>query len=1439
MARAVNSFYEGLDTDTSNTFIKNARFRGGKNVRLMGTEGKDFDATAMLGNHNEPTNGIGFNINDGWVPLAWATIKGVTFVYSMHPTANIGELGSFPSPPVGGGALERTYRPLRNFINATFPHSNFTAARQNFQTDLFNPQVKATTMMVVREDYDGSANIYLCDYQNPDRVFNCGFNIETGTYNDRRYTETSFTNLVHLYNETNTPPDVYFVELGDNGKLKCGNTFVHFRYTDEQYNPTSFNTVVGPIPIGIGNLLSPATYRGGEGDEFTDKSIRLDIDIDTLDRNYRYLQVALVRYFTDESADALLISERFVIEDIVSSPLVVNRIINTMHNNRNINAFRIEITGRENTATLSVDEVVAQKRIDEVSKSFDVFEGRLWRVNTKSSNEDEEYQLDALRDFAQTMFLTEATESRECHGNPTGIDNNSVSMTQRTYLDPVQVESRVGYFRSEAYPFGVCFLLANGKLTETFPVRGNSTVVSEQLDGVFRFTTNALSPYINDVGGQTSISILHPVLNYDFTVPQFTGNQWLVKNVVGFYVMRGPRIVNRIITGLMCPVYDGRGYDRKEGYDDDTGCFEFPNLFKDTGGIKDCFKDIVSVKKTPFWQLVPRCVDNVAPWVPFMINNGTKVTIGGELKGGWFSNTAVPMGRDLYELVAGVPRWTNAVLATTITHLRFWGPTYYYPHQVDHNMAIFCPDFMFSNKFFDRSYFVLAERKVEFHNVIQNFHFNTISYYADMRSPIAGVGGALVDNGSVFRCDAYGCLLWQAADKGGFVSYYNEASDITAVDVDDDDNSTIKEEAGTKADFYFAWHYSKRNCNNKRRQAEIRSLAMGFPPYIGIKMLDAPSGTFLLPYRNGAGVTDAEIQNRTSHILSLYQTHPANYNPFVLIDVSATRYGKISALVRRNTFPTGTINLFKGDCFINRVYFKTLQNPIYDVNSKADAAQEKIDSSQSYITFGNVLGVVLELTHNSNYRLDGKDVKEPNDIRETFWPKHDPANAVTFACQTRGKESYNFNTGYNRVLDAFSVAGFDRTLPIPLQQRRHITRMVYSGKHLAGSYIDGWRIAGQQAHQDFDIKLGDIFCVHGFQRKLITLHHNGVLVHGVEERELKQGSSGTLEIATQIDTLSPKPLVVSDRQGCQHTSASIVTENGIYFLDFDRRNICMVNPSGQLNIISSSKSVATKLKDFINARSHRSDGSFNFPESVWAVDPTLGNIIMHNGFSFGYNKRYDEVYFSIIHEDDNLTMGFSERAMAFFPDPQFHSPCYILNNEDFFSCSPHVVVNGLVQNSEHHAFYLHDYPLIESSVPKPVHNYLRYYGRQVVGEWVFVVNLEPEVIKLFDYMHINCGQEKFSEVLYETEFQQAIQNPFEDPNSVGFKPRYQEDAWKVPIKRADVLKTPHSSHYQVQSPLRGKWLKVTLRYDPVPSQYGDRYIQYIKSVETYLKPAFI
>jgi hypothetical protein len=289
----------------------------------------------------------------------------------------------------------------------------------------------------------------------------------------------------------------------------------------------------------------------------------------------------------------------------------------------------------------------------------------------------------------------------------------------------------------------------------------------------------------------------------------------------------------------------------------------------------------------------------------------------------------------------------------------------------------------------------------------------------------------------------------------------------------------------------------------------------------------------------------------------------------------------------------------------------------------------------------------------------------------------------------------------------------------------------------------------------------------------------------------------------------------------------------MYGLDWKARNLWQITGAGALNLLSTTKYVSSQLKAFIDGFTQHSDGSETFPDVPYQV--TNGKLGKGRGISFGYNRKYDEVYFSIL-GGDNLTMAFSERVGAFYPGPEFHSPCYILNNEDFFSCDPltYTDVAG-VQFFQHNNFFLHD----QLTSWNGVQNYLRYYNALYVAEWIFVVNLEPEEIKVFDYMHIGCGQERFKEVLYETEFQAATQSPFEDL-SIGFKPRYQEDAWKVPIKRCDTLNSP-SSHYLVGSPLRGKWMKVTLRYDPTTPFQGaiDRPRQYIKSVETYLKKAYV
>lgn len=522
-----NTFNTGLNLDVDPLRKPTTSLSDAFDIKIIGHDGQNFTITNVNGNEES------FAITAGFKPLGYTVYNGVVYIISFNSSNLKGEIGSFPSPPLGGGAFVRTYRALQNWTGSVNPTSVTTPTRLDFQTALFNFDLQHQVQAFARIDYDDSVNIYLVDNKNSFRVVNSGFK-QDGSYNDRYIWEGSFTSTINVFNESNRPPIVDAMTEGTSGNLKCGNWFFFIRYNTLDYNPTSFLGVSYAVQIGV-NGDPYISNHGGPGILNTNKSVTLSLI--NLDSSYPVFEVGYIRYF-DGSYETGLINLFYPI-DITGNATIT-------------------ITGNEGIVSLDIGSLINSKVINDIPKTACQTENSAWIGNLKSR----EFYNEQLLTFARLINIT-YDDSKDIEDLPFETDDNYPNGQYKDYQNTFE---NVGYFRGETYVFGIIYVFKDGKESQAFPLTGFDEwngVGGYQpkplnKNGIYRFPNLSKSVFKSG----SSVNILG--VKFD-TASAFASsiwtdtNSWFRQNIQGYYFVRGKRRNNLIYQGLAIQSYISAG----------------------------------------------------------------------------------------------------------------------------------------------------------------------------------------------------------------------------------------------------------------------------------------------------------------------------------------------------------------------------------------------------------------------------------------------------------------------------------------------------------------------------------------------------------------------------------------------------------------------------------------------------------------------------------------------------------------------------------------------------------------------------------------------------------------------------------------------------------------------------------------------------------------
>lgn len=1208
----VNRFYKGLNSDVSRTLRGQDNYVDGHNIRLARREEGTLWAANIRG--NEET----FQLTEGFIPIGSVEFDGYLFIFSTNPTNGIGEIGSFPSPLITGG-IGRVYRPLQNFTTSDFVQQigddcllpdvtnlgNFTTSHLSFQCD-------KPLRVEARLDFDGSVNIYFTDDLNPWRVINNGFNLETGESNRRYITENMILNgYINGINESEKHPIIDLINEGTGGRLKVGMYFFFVRYTDLNFNSTSFLGQSGPIPVFFTNVIGTTITFGGGPDAVTDKL--LDIIVSNLDPSIGFFEVGYIRYYGDELFESVLIDKRYSIVG---------------------NTFRqITITGNEPTIALGLDEIITQKPSDALyARDITQLQNKFFIANTRGP------QLDHpdLRKFMCNLSLSEGlVNNGPADEIYLGQNNNPYSP------DAQDTEERLGYFSGETYVFACIPVFKGGFKGLPYPMTGfdnyQGLMANTNKQGIYRFNKAHNAQFWN--GTDTFIKNI----NVNTTQAQaiYNASQWLQDNLIGVYVARAERNKILLYQGLSLRCYNGNMNPRL--YDKNISLNQYekqgtvvPISFSGGGGWQPNPEDWYSSRSNPLFE----------PATYEILSKVDRTNIGVNFRSVYF-NYAAPFELD--------------------TRNDFTDPSRLAIFCADYYMdKINVPDTSYIQLIGTTNYYNDWRRESSSLNPIPVNNRNGISAYRqtptdDGPDPIFDVTvnpSIPVGNRGVAQTFLGYNQLGISYQTGGFQS---ATTDIVGWNAVPEQNLVARLDEGKIASQAGMYYFKRRTVLFEADEFEI-SLPWAAPDYIGVT--NAPTYT---PGFSGS-TFDHFVDTWDRAIVNVCRTNPDTVNYLDLYDFKSSIFYPIGQFQPIGDFLASSLHTYyRGDCLVKRSYLKiyhgsieqlsdltidvitvnTGQGSLIWAGNNGDDAQEALQDG-----YGHWVSIVTECSYNADYRHE--------EGRNLFYPKTSPQQPGTeFAWIYDSPESYFYNRGYQKHLGPVGSIGID--LLQPVSDNRFPTRIRPSLTHIFGAVRDGYRQFIPADAKDFDYQYGEIEAIETLMDMLYSFQVRAINLHPVNERVTQQGTQGSTAILGESSGLTQYRQLVKQGYGTQHRFSVVSANQALYCIDWNKRAILRIS-GAQVQMLDVEKGAQTWFRDIVALGSSGYSDVLEFLPNSHPCGRGIHGI---------YNRKYKEVLWTLRMGEQDVTIAFSEEMDCFLGTHGYKPIHYALLEEDLYSFIDH------------------------------------------------------------------------------------------------------------------------------------------------------------------------
>ena len=479
------------------------------------------------------------------------------------PTLNINFSNILKGSPEGGKLINQ-YKPFFN-LKLKYPVDKVDLGPLRINANLANLDISSPVDIDIEESYDGSANLIVNDRKNPLKIINSRFYLkdsENYEIGDRKgnldtniYTEENFNVEANLVKSVHSIVNVDLVGISQGGKMPVGNYTFYIKLADSDGNESDFIAESGKVVCHIGNINQPKNIRGGQLNEDSGKSIKLNIK--GLDMAYSYINV----YYTRTTGTDK--------EQITSAYRINNKFKITGLNTQ------ITITGYEIHESISIDDINVQYIQFDSAKTLENCQNISFAGNIIK-------KYDLFKHLENlSLFITPELDNSESIGNlDSSYNERGDKVNGYEYYNVNNIYYRLGYWDDEIYRLGIVYILNDYTLSPVFNIRGvkeltPNTVFNkfphggisdkvnfqedgtiegtnglENAKGIFKinFATDAISSTDNIFSSEGVKPIgIRIRFNLDVVTNQLEGLPVFTK---GFFIVRQPRIPTILAQGL-------------------------------------------------------------------------------------------------------------------------------------------------------------------------------------------------------------------------------------------------------------------------------------------------------------------------------------------------------------------------------------------------------------------------------------------------------------------------------------------------------------------------------------------------------------------------------------------------------------------------------------------------------------------------------------------------------------------------------------------------------------------------------------------------------------------------------------------------------------------------------------------------------------------------
>ena len=1346
----VSTFTDGLLTDIDHINFAPNKHKDACNIEIIDKDGQGYVMTLQDGNKTF------FSITSGFRPMGSCFINGILYIVSQN-SSNEGEIGCFPSPVSWSKAntqFERTYKPLNNFTGPIKDPQFRKAMRTMFLR--LNPN--RFVDIRAKQVYDGSINLYLTDGLNPLRVINTGFN-QNGGLTDKIYCEGDFRHLVNVIRGAETQVNIGLKKYMDGGRWRSGNTFLYARYVTEDFNKTNF--LGESLAIPVTNFPVKAGVPGNPGthaiDDVTSKS--LEIELSNLDSNYTFIEIAFIRYFSEENGimvhESKLINHRY-------------RITGT--------TMTLRLTGYEQFIDVAFEEIIKPNNQENICETIEITENRLWGANWKRSNiHDPALATYALKFRVLPKVTTIIKE-------PTAGEMPTPTYPDLSIYGNPENYNKVGYFRGETYAFQMFFVYDDGTESMGYPLTGfdfydsasnewNASIydtapAKRNEKGIVRFPSIFKSPaysIMNKESGSISGKAIHyHIMGVQVDMKIAPGQ--LPMNVKGYYIARADRIPNLIAQGVL--MQGCVSTIRKTQF---LSTHQDLNIHsrQDSGNLYTMsFSDyMLQASANPdseggYWGFTQRYNrEGIIHPTDYSVTDNKVVKV-------------MPFYRGYYPVIS---YWRGEQWKFSMNRAFY----------VSNHYGLFSPDY------------ILDPTKKMNNGVITRL--GKIAYYdpylTKNNQPYNQWWINLYDNPGINQYTQD--INRKGLYTGTFTSYprahllemksvlyYSTEDTITPAEIENVEKYTTP----TDAKKFVSWYKDCGLNNNEAGNQGDESMVYGIqktddkhfmcnrtmvtPRYIGFVLNSSDAGKTL----------DLELVNSYR-----YNPKSQDYDILNIYNLQSASFSRISKTYAPEvtSFP-----LFGGDCFLQASYIKVMGHGGSTMASDRNEFPGEDGTFKEYvggtgnnnrIGHGTLMMFVTENSVNAELRVPVKS--------RTFFPHmRDFVIHAHVSSESKNRsETDLLNWGYNRILSPKELAAYNFDLPETMNIFPN--RVRYSNRDIPGSYVDSFSTFEYLSYKDFDVSAGPIRRLYDLSGWLIGICQNKSLSFYVNANQIKSDPSADNILLGISDIIHDNARTLLD-VGSQFFAGSINTGKNIVGLDWNKKAVftitLQVTDKGSFPV-AVNQSEALMCKNFIE--------EIVTTESGTIIDRT--NVLRDNvpmGRGVVCSEDNGRVFISI-HGQNRVAIVYNENLGRFIGRSNF---------VPYFAAK---MDNNLISWNENNQGWL-----TAPDAPKS-----SFFGVDYESYVQAIVNPFGIFEKVYDALVLHTPDKEIQRIEYKTETQDTVhvfpvattpRRPWQDPV-------FKEDKLYVPT-------FPESKNFYNairHVHLRGTWLAIKVVFDRTTPTY--------------------